>query len=133
MDRDNQNLSCLRLLFGGLVVPMLAIGLCALVITLTIDLSCAREIEAWLPVYPVGEADILEQEYSLLRRYGMGVTRTTLHIDAPFSMVRRWYQETTRRVAGHYETGGLATTAWRIERAQDNSARVTLITECAQW
>lgn len=137
---DNREMGIGRLvrqtIIGSLLI-VLAVVVCSVVMFVSIDAICARNIETALPFYP--DAELVSQEYNFLRPRAMGQTYVVLESGDDFATVRQWYrdhrlQQSTRRAEDDSmrTSSGLATVSHRV--AQDpvtGRTLIYLVSECA--
>lgn len=102
---------------------IVGIAVCTLTTVFTVDAICYGNAQEWIPYYPT--AEIVSEETSGARMWGIGVTRATLHTNDEASEVRRFYDQ-----LGIKPNNLLATVRWATRPADDGGVNIFLYSEC---
>jgi len=122
---------------GCLLLPLLmlvAIALCFTSIGVVVDVSCAKDAKVWLVDYP--NAEVVSQEHSWLRPFGMGTTHRVLYTPDSRITVFRWYQDHDMELNRQQEwrDDGIATMRWRLFTVPDNEGTyIELYSDCMAY
>ena len=119
-----------------LIIMALVFG-CPAVTTLALDAVCHNVLSQRLPIYP--NARITFEQYSFLRRYGMGETIIILDSDDEVEEVRDWYGEVNGRIAQQMREEnamnrfyGFTSAVASVTRAEDGTgSQIVLSGACA--
>lgn len=105
--------------------------LCMGSVMVAADIGCVNNANTWLPDYP--DAELVRQDYTMLRAFGLGETTRILYSTEELGVVRRWYQDTTTQLAVDGKTRvGVARANWRVTEPDDgNGALIILSQDCA--
>ncbi|GAB1420938.1 hypothetical protein MASR2M15_10660 [Anaerolineales bacterium] len=115
---------------GGCLVIFVAVILCSIVTSLTIDYACNSEIERWLPIYP--GAELIQNQNDFLRPRAMGYTYQTYQTEDETQVVRDWYRETMRQVGRDSSSRAISSTRYRILENPDGPGTwIKMSSECA--
>ncbi len=127
MERPNvTNKGCL------LSIVLIIMGIFSLVvlITVVVDGECESGGRYWLPAYP--EAELIEEDYSFIRMWGIGESYRVFFTPDDTNTVRRWYQQSDRANVDEFRDRGGATLGWRLRQGEDGGTHITLYSECAK-
>lgn len=119
----------------GCLVSWLAIAfgvfLCSGTIYVASDVSCASNAHLWLVDYPGSQ--LVSQEHSFIRPWGIGETTRVLLSPDPPRDVRMWYNRRDSDLArqGNEKRGGLGTLSWRVSESQEGGSLIVLHSNCA--
>lgn len=120
----------------GVLMIFVGIIACVLVLLVTVDWACRRDIDLWMPVYP--NAELVAAETNFVRVRAMGVSSATYRTPDDSDTVRSWYTQHRRDLTssltaeGDAPARGLAATRYQI--LDDPAGDGTLIiqhSECA--
>ncbi len=117
----------------AMVLSVIGIFVCAVAIYIAADVSCVRDANTWLVDYP--GAELVSEDYTFLRPFGIGVTTRILYTTDPQTQVGMWYRN--RDQALNIEQGlsrntGIAQMRWTAAPAQDRDGTyIRLYSECA--
>ena len=132
-DETRGNYSVKSCLF---VMALMLIGtiLCGVSVYVVVNNKCASEARTWLPVYP--GAEIVEEQFTFLRMFGIGQSRRILYTPDDAPDVRRWYLQymnDTTRETGSGIGGGFANMSYEIRAADDGrGATIYQFHECSR-
>jgi len=118
-----------------LIVGVLAA--CSIMTTLAIDAMCYNALSQRLPIYP--GARMTFEQYSFLRRYGMGGTLMILDSDDSPDTVQEWYGRISGQLAREARDNGtlramygFARADWSVATAEDGTgSQIILSGVCA--
>lgn len=130
MDRGS-SLS-LRGCLGFLMASIIGISLCTVTVYGGVEYSCNRDAKEWLVDYP--DADLVSEEYSWLRAFGIGRTVRTLYTPDSKNDVIRWYAQHSRELTdqGKTQGDGFARIGWQYITGPDGEGTtIQLSSDCA--
>ena len=115
-----------------LLISIMGVFLCMVTVYAGVEYSCQRDATQWLVDYPGSE--LVEEEYSWLRPFGIGRTVRTLYSIDARTDVNRWYSQYRLELdrEGKVLNDGFATMRWQIANASDGEGTsIRLSSECA--
>ncbi|MBC7870991.1 MAG: hypothetical protein H7Y09_09155 [Chitinophagaceae bacterium] len=113
----------------GMLLGTLA---CISVIYFAVDNSCVSSANTWLPDY--AGSQLVSEEHSWLRPFGIGETTRILYTTNAFDTVSRWYtrQDILNESQGKSRDGQIAQLRWATGRDQNTDGTViALVSRCA--
>lgn len=117
----------------AMVLSVIGIFVCAVAIYIAADVSCVRDANTWLVDYP--GAELVSEEYTFLRPFGIGVTTRILYTPDPQTQVGMWYRSRDREInveQGLSRNIGVAQMRWTASPATDRDGTIIrLYSECA--
>jgi len=121
---------------GCLIVSLLMVGstvLCIFFGYVTADVLCVRHADPWMVDYPDAEVEVITQEHSFLRPWGIGATTRVIRVYEDPRVVRQWYRDRHFALdASGTDTQGIGTI--RLARTSngpnDETAIVRMGTRC---
>ncbi|MEQ8672229.1 MAG: hypothetical protein RLP44_01265 [Aggregatilineales bacterium] len=121
----------LRGCFTMVVVFLVGITFCMGSVLIAADVSCVSNASTWLPEYP--DAELVSQDYTMVRAFGIGETTRILYTEEDLGVVRRWYQDTITDLAVEGKSRvGVARSNWRVTEPEDgNGSLIILAQDCA--
>lgn len=115
-----------------LVISLIGVFLCVIVVYAGAEYACERDAKRWLVDYPGSQ--LVEEEYSWLRPFGIGRTVRTLYTTDARVDVSRWYTEHSIELdqEGKSLEDSYPTMRWRLTNVPDDGGTsIQLFSECA--
>ncbi len=117
-----------------LMMGVLSLGVlgCISVLLVSIDVSCHNAAQVELVDYPGSE--LVSEEWSLLRPFGLGETTRILYSADESREVRIWYQQYRTRLSADGQIGrSIANLRFRVEDASGGEgSTIVLYSDCAR-
>ena len=105
--------------------------ICIFITAIAVDRSCSNAAADWLPTYP--GAEVISEEYTWLRPFGIGDTTRILYTPDSRQDVLSWYAGNDRALEekGYHRTDGHANLYWRLGSPAGGGTTIRLISQCA--
>lgn len=115
-----------------LALILISFGICGLTTATTYfyDSACRAGGNNWLPVYP--NSQLVEERYSFLTMYGIGITRREFYTEDHYLDVRRWYQDQNTIAGRENKSRGGAAMRYRADELEEGGTQILLLSECAK-
>jgi len=81
---------------GCFAVTLMIVGstlLCILIGYITADILCVQHADAWMVDYDEAEVEVITQEHSFIRAWGIGTTTRVIRVYEDPRVVRQWYRD----------------------------------------
>lgn len=113
------------------IVMLILLGVlaCLGLLSAGVDQICVNEAKLWMPRYP--GASVVQEEYSLLRPFGIGITDLVLHSEDERDTVSQWYVA-NRRENRDQRRSRLSDMTWRTASAPNGGTFIYMHAECGQ-
>jgi len=115
-----------------LLAVVIGVTLCSTSVYAALEIRCYQDTRQSLPVYP--GAEVLQEEYSFIRAWGIGETQQILYSPDSTNTVRAWYIdyffENDLSTPDGFQ--GVANTQWFVTDASDGEgAQIVLYADCS--
>lgn len=114
-----------------LALSMIFLGIlaCVAVTTLAADEVCHRSANIWIPPYP--GAQVISEQYTFARPFGIGATRQMLHTPDELNTVSRWYIDVRVNASLAGEENPFAILNYYVAEAEGGGTTILRTSECA--